>query len=105
MGAGLWAGGFCAGAVRAWKDGQFDGGGGAGCSRGCGILSGDLLVFAAESAGQKRISRDRSEGKRHSRKYEGAGPVAALFEDGQLLVVPSARGKGDAGNPEELGAF
>ena len=101
LGARLRAGRFAEGADRARaRSLEPDSGRRAERGGGGGILSGDLLVFAAQDPGQERVPRHRARGQRHRRRREEPGAVARHRQDRRLLIVSSARQQGDAHDPE-----
>ena len=81
---GYGLGGFAQGAGRARQAGGSETDGCAGCEDRRAILSGQLLVFPAEGAREKRISRDRPHRKRHFTERDEPGPVDPPDQDRQL---------------------
>ena len=57
---------------------------GAQSSRGCGLLSGRLLVFAGPGARQERVSGHGRRGQRHLAQHENPGRLAQDDEVGRL---------------------
>ena len=102
LGARLRACRLAQGCDRARQDPQPHRGAGAERRRGGGILSGDLLVFDAEGAGQERVPRHRPARQRHADQHQEPGAVARRRQDQRLLHLPSARQQGDAHDPEGI---
>ena len=69
------------------------------------ILSGGLLVFAAEAAGEERFSGNRADRQRHRAGDEEPGPVDRSGEGEQLRSVPPDRRQGHARTRAGAGAF
>jgi hypothetical protein len=71
----------------AWQGCQSDCGSGAERACSSAILPGHLLVFRAPCAGQKPVPRHWAQRQRHPGKHDKSGPMAAFFENRQLLVL------------------